>query len=121
MHSNRSSSKGLASSRNSGFRPLKSLQNTEGQGFIRKPEYVGSLVSNASSQPHPLLMSQVLMNVQRKTISPQIIKHSYNPLKINSSSVSNDDLEVRYIDLNDEKENIYGCTNMPPQSTKNAF
>ena len=49
VHSNRSSSKGLASSRNSGFRPLKSLQNTEGQGFIRKPEYVGSLVSNASS------------------------------------------------------------------------
>ena len=103
----------MSSSRNSGFRPLKSLQNMEGQGFIRKPEYVGSLVSN-SSQPHPLLMSQALMNIQRKTISPQIIKHSYNPLKNSSGNVSNDDLEVRFIDITDEKENIYGCTNMPP-------
>lgn len=77
---------------------------------------MGSLVSSGSSQP--LMMSQALMNIQRKTISPQIIKH--NQLK-HSNNASNDELEVRFIDINDEKENIYECSNVPPQSTKNVY
>ena len=53
--------------------------------------------------------------VQKKTISPLILKHNYVPHH-HYTKTQPDDLEVKYVDLNafsgEDKENVYAQPNM---------